>query len=119
MQTKTWAQEVRAFLRYRSADGTEGATDTVSGIEFKNGLFIGGAFSGAGVGTSFDHIAITGTGGDGWIEVSAQTATPALGGANIYATSAGRIALGHSGTTSNSIIFGNDVLTADRTLTVQ
>jgi hypothetical protein len=114
MERKAWAHEVRAFTRYRSADGTEGATALQAGIQFKNGLYTGGTFSAAGLPLTTDNITISGTAGNGYIQYAAQSARPSLALAHTYVDSSGNFAIGRSGSSAYDAIFTNGLMTADR-----
>jgi hypothetical protein len=116
MEPKVRAHIIQAFTAFKSADGTSGVTNTTGGLLFKDGLYVGGNMSAESTGIAPDSVTINGTGGDGYVLFSAQSANPVLGGAHIYATSGGRIAFGHSGSTAYNIVLGNDLLTAERTL---
>lgn len=64
--------------------------------------------------TVMPRLIINGVGGAGYVQLGAQTSNPAISSAHLFATSGGRVALGHSGSTEHAIIFDNGVLTADR-----
>ena len=114
MERKAWAHEVRAFTRYRSADGTVGVTALQAGIQFKNGLYTGGTFSAAGLPLTTDNITISGTAGNGYIQYAAQTARPSLALVHTYVDSGGHFAIGRSGSSAFDAIFTNGLMTADR-----
>lgn len=63
--------------------------------------------------TTFPSLIINGTGGAGYIQLGAQTSPPAIAGTHLYTSSAGRIALGNSGSTTFDISFDNSALTGD------
>lgn len=65
--------------------------------------------------TVVPRLIINGVGGAGYVQLGAQTSNPAISSAHLFATSGGRVALGHSGSTQHAIVFDNGGLTADQT----
>lgn len=65
--------------------------------------------------TIMPNLLINGVGGNGYIRLGAQSSNPAQSTAHLFATSGGRVALGHSGSTAHPIVFDNGALTAEQT----
>lgn len=115
--------------RMRLAQGLSVGDDTDPGagcIKATDTIFAG-TFSGGGSGitgltkdqipgtlnaTVVPRLIINGVGGAGYVQLGAQTSNPIISSAHLFATSGGRVALGHSGSTQHPIIFDNGGLTA-------
>jgi hypothetical protein len=119
MLPKLQAHYVQAFTNYKSSDGSLGVTALQAGIQFKNGLYVGGTFSAAGLPLTTDNITISGTAGNGYIQYAAQTVAPSLALVHTYADSGGHFAIGASGSTANDISFTNSLMTANRSYAFQ
>lgn len=114
MEPKYWAHEIRAFTRYRTADGTHGVTGTTAGVSFKNGLYVGGDFSAEGLPIDTDNVTISGADGNGYIHFSSQTVAPSLPGVHIFSDTGGHFTIGRSGSSAFNMTFDNGLLTANR-----
>lgn len=114
MEAKLRAKEIQAFSKYKSADGSEGVTRLEAGIQFKNGLFVGGTFSAAALPITTNNITINGIGGNGYIQYAAQTVAPSLALVHTYVDSGGHFAIGRSGSSAFDISFTNGLMTANR-----
>jgi hypothetical protein len=119
MLPKLRAQEIQAFSKYRTADGSVGQTNTTAGLTFKNGIYVGGNIAGAVGAVATDHVDITGIGGAGYIQFNAQTSAPGLAGVHIFADSGGHFAIGQSGSSGKTISFTNGLMTADKSYAFQ
>src|SRR3954468_21245346 len=107
MLAKLRAQEIQAFSRYKSADGSVGVTALEAGIQFKNGLYVGGSFSAAALPITTNNITINGTAGNGYIQYAAQTSAPGLALVHTFSDSGGHFAIGQSGSSGKTIAFTN------------
>lgn len=119
MLAKLRAQEIQAFARYKSADGSIGVTALEAGIQFKNGLYVGGTFSAAALPITTNNITINGAAGNGYIQYGAQTVAPSLALVHTFADSGGHFAIGQSGSSGKTISFTNGLMTADRNYAFQ
>lgn len=114
MEPKYWAHEIRAFTRYRTADGTHGVTGTTAGVSFKDGIYVGGDFSATGLPIDTDNITISGADGNGYIQFASQTVAPSLPGVHIFSDTGGHFTIGRSGSSAFNMTFDNGLLTAHR-----
>lgn len=118
MEPKLRAREIQAFSDFRSADGSFGETNATGGLTFKNGLYVGGTMSATSTSIAPDSVTVVGTGGNGFVAFAAQSSPPVQSLAHIYASPAGAIILGHSGSTAYAVEFNNGLLNANRVLHV-
>lgn len=63
--------------------------------------------------TTMPSLRISGAAGLGYVRMDAQASAPVLAATHLYTSSAGRIALGNSGSTTHAISFDNSALTGD------